>query len=304
MKVIIPVAGYGTRLKPHTDRIQKALLPVAGKPLLDHMVEELIFQGLNRITFIIGYLGDQIIDHMSRFEGEFEFITQQDRLGLGHAVYQGLADSDEPVLVHLGDAVYRYPFGNLEKLTTNGIAVLPVQDPHRFGVVELEGDNIIGFHEKVAEPPTNLAIIGLYYFQSERRIRAALEHLIKNDRRNKGEYQLTDALTQMLEWGDPFVVLPGAQWLDAGVPATYLETNRALLVTSHGEFPGIEFREPVFVGSGCSIEDSVIGPNVTVMDNCRITGCEIDDSIILADSRLENLKLSGKIAADDGSQIC
>ncbi len=304
MKVIIPVAGYGTRLKPHTDRIQKALLPIAGKPLLDHIVTELISQGIDRITFIIGHLGDQIIEHMKQYSGQFEFIVQKDQLGLGHAVLQGLDDSDEPVLVHLGDAVYRYPFTDLSGLSANGIAVLPVENPQRFGVVELKGERIVGFHEKVADPPTNLAIIGLYYFQSERRIKQAITELINNDRRNKGEYQITDAMAQMLDWGDPFIALREAEWYDAGVPATCLDTNRALLKSNHRNYENVEFREPVHVGEGCTINHSIIGPNVTIMDDCRIENCTVSDSIVLADSQLIDLKISGQIVAENGNLKC
>ena len=304
MKVILPVAGYGTRLKPHTDTIQKALLPVAGKALLDHIIEDLLKYGIDRISLIIGHLGEQIISHMEKYSGDFEFITQTERLGLGHAVLQGLKDVDEPVLVHLGDAVYKYPFSQLNDLTANGIAVLPVDDPTRFGVVELDGDTIIGFHEKVADPPSNLAIIGLYYFQSEARLKQAIEYLVQNDLRTKGEYQITDAMAVMLGWGDPFTALPGAEWYDAGVPGTYLETNRLLLETHHENIQSVEFREPVFVGENCIINNSIIGPNVTIMSNCIISDCNIADSIVLADSRLENQQIVSKIIAEDGSKFC
>ncbi len=304
MKIIIPVAGYGTRLKPHTDSIQKALLPVAGKSVLDHIVEDLFDSGFNQISFIVGHLGEQIENHMIRYTGEFSFIKQTERLGLGHAVLQGLENVDEPVLVHLGDAVYKYQFSTLKSLGVNGIAVLPVADPSRFGVVETSGDRIIGFHEKVADPPSNLAIIGLYYFRSEARLKQALEYLIQNDLRHKGEFQITDAMEIMLKWGDQFKVLTDAKWYDAGVPETYLETNRLLLESSHDEYPGVKFREPVFVGENCSISNSIIGPNVTIMENCTVADCEIEDSIVLADSNLKNQSYVSKIVAEDGSKIC
>ena len=304
MKIVIPVAGYGTRLKPHTEKIQKVLLPVAGKTVLDHIVENLFDFGLNRISFIIGHLGEQIVKHMARYTGEFAFIEQTERLGLGHAVLQGLENVDEPVLVHLGDAVYKYQFSTLESLNVNGIAVLPVADPTRFGVVETRGDRIIGFHEKVADPPSNLAIIGLYYFRSEARLKQAIEYLIQNDLRTKGEYQITDAMEIMLKWGEPFKVLTSAKWYDAGVPETYLETNRLLLETSHDEYSSVEFREPVFVGKNCSIRNSVIGPYVTIMEGCDITDCQIEDCIVLENSKLEKVRISSRIVAGDGSRFC
>ena len=304
MKVILPVAGYGTRLKPHTDHTQKALLPVAGKPVLDHIIDNLADHGIDQITFIIGHLGDQIIQHMEKYSGDFTYVNQTERLGLGHAVLQGLEDRDEPVLVHLGDAVYRFPFSELTDLQTNGIVVLPVDDPSRFGVIEIEENRITGFHEKVADPPTNLAIIGLYYFPKEARLKQAIEYLIKNDIRTKGEYQITDAMEVMLNWGDQFVALQNAEWFDAGVPATYLETNRVLLESSHDSIPGVEFREPVFVGKDCLIENSIIGPNVTIMPGSIIKNNEIENSIVLNNSNLNEVRLKDRIVAGDGSEFC
>ena len=304
MKVILPVAGYGTRLKPHTDHTQKALLPVAGKPVLDHIIDNLADHGIDRITFIIGHLGDQIIQHMEKYSGDFTYVNQTERLGLGHAVLQGLEDRDEPVLVHLGDAVYRFPFSELTDLQTNGIVVLPVDDPSRFGVIEIEENRITGFHEKVADPPTNLAIIGLYYFPKEARLKQAIEYLIENDIRTKGEYQITDAMEVMLGWGDQFVALQNAEWFDAGVPATYLETNRKLLESSHDSSPGVEFREPVFVGNDCLIENSIIGPNVTIMPGSIIKNSEIENSIVLDNSNLNEVRLKDRIVAGDGSEFC
>ncbi|MFH1853094.1 MAG: sugar phosphate nucleotidyltransferase [Candidatus Neomarinimicrobiota bacterium] len=304
MKVIIPVAGRGTRLRPHTDQIQKALLPLAGKPLLDHIVENLLAQGFDRLSFIVGHFGDQISDHLKKYRGQFEIVYQTEQLGLGHAVLQGLQDTDQPLLVYLGDAVYDYPLPKLRTLVENGIAVQPVADPERFGVVALEGDRITGFHEKVADPPTNLAIIGLYYFQQEQRLKQALEYLLENDHRTNGEYQLTDALTVMLNWGEPFRVIRGAVWYDAGIPETYLRSNRLLLRSDHQDFPGVEFREPVHVGPGCRISNSVIGPHVTIMDDCRIDNCELTDCVVLAGSRLKDKNIRSRITAGDGSEYC
>lgn len=304
MKVILPVAGYGTRLKPHTEQIQKALLPVAGKAVLDHIVEQLLAADIDRITFIVGHLGEQIVNHMRRYEGDFSFINQTERLGLGHAVLQGLEDRDEPVLVHLGDAVYHFPFADFKAMDINGIAVLPVDDPRRFGVVEMNGDNIIGFHEKVEQPPSNLAIIGLYFFRSERRLKQAIEHLIEHDIRTKNEYQITDAMDLMVRRDEPFTALHHARWYDAGVPATYLETNRRLLKSQHEELAGIEFHEPVFIGENCHISSSRLGPNVTVMDNCVIENCRIENSIILAGSQLVDQEILSAIVGGDGSRRC
>lgn len=304
MKVILPVAGYGTRLKPHTDHTQKALLPVAGKPVLDHIIDNLADHGIDQITFIIGHLGDQIVQHMEKYSGAFTYVNQTERLGLGHAVLQGLEDRDEPVLVHLGDAVYRFAFSELTDLQTNGIVVLPVDDPARFGVIALDKNKITGFFEKVTNPPTNLAIIGLYYFPNEARLKQAIEYLIDNDIRTKGEYQITDAMEVMLGWGEQFVALQNAEWFDAGIPASYLETNRKLLESSHDSSPGVEYREPVFVGNDCRIENSIIGPNVTIMPGSSIKDSVIENCIVLDNSDLNKIQIKDRIVAGDGSEFC
>ncbi|MEE8437104.1 MAG: nucleotidyltransferase family protein, partial [Candidatus Neomarinimicrobiota bacterium] len=144
MQVILPVAGYGKRLKPHTDTTQKTLLPVAGKSGLDHILDRLTDFGFKNFTLIIGHLGDQVIRH-SKHRGEnFRFIQQTDKLGLGHAVYQGLENSTDPVLVHLGDSLFNVDFKLFSGSKINQIAVYEVADPSRFGVVDLSGKNIKG----------------------------------------------------------------------------------------------------------------------------------------------------------------
>ncbi|MEE9190628.1 MAG: sugar phosphate nucleotidyltransferase, partial [Candidatus Neomarinimicrobiota bacterium] len=121
MKVIIPVAGYGTRLKPHTDKIQKTVLPVAGKPVLDHILAPLFEHNIRRITFIVGHLKGQVADHMKKYNGNFSFVEQTKRLGLGHAVLQGLQDTEDPVLVQLGDSIFNVDYSDLCSRKTNQI---------------------------------------------------------------------------------------------------------------------------------------------------------------------------------------
>ncbi|NOZ04329.1 MAG: NTP transferase domain-containing protein [FCB group bacterium] len=304
MKAILPVAGYGTRLRPHTDKIQKTLLPIAGKATLDHIVEPLLDSGVSEITFIIGHLGDQVVSHMKKHTGRFVYIEQKERLGLGHAVLQGLADKDEPVLVQLGDTIFDINLDDMRAPDRNIIAVGEVDDPSRFGIVELEGKRITRFHEKVKNPPSNLAITGLYYFYSQRKLKRAIEQLIARDIRTKGEYQITDAFSIMLEQGELFEAYLMDEWYDTGVPETYLETNRKLLKPDHDEYPGTLINEPVHIGKGCTIERSVIGPFVTVMDNCTLIDCNISDSIILEGAALEGQKFSHRIVAGDGSEYC
>ncbi len=304
MKVIIPVAGYGTRLKPHTDFVQKTLLPVAGKPGLDHILDRLSAGGIRDVTLIIGHLGDQVVEHCRHRSEKFTFIEQKEKLGLGHAILQGLEAVPEPVLVHLGDTIFDLDFSRFARGRVNRIAVGEVEDPSRFGIVELEDQRIIRFHEKVPNPPSNLAISGLYYFPNQNLLRQAILGLIKEDHRTKGEYQLTDALERMLKHHQPFEAAIIQEWHDIGVPETFLAANRELLVSNHGDYPDSNLVEPVHIDAGCSVVNSVIGPFVTIMEDSRIENCEIEDSIILGGAKLKGLKIKGKIVGGDGSQIC
>lgn len=305
MKAIVPVAGYGTRLKPHTDRIQKALLPVAGRATLDFIVDPLLSIGVDNITLIIGHFGDQVRNHVKNIEGNFNFVVQEQRLGLGHAVYQGLEDIDSPLLIHLGDTIFELDFMDFASGSSSKIAVGRVEDPRRFGVVDVDDQDMIrGFFEKHPDPPSNLAISGLYYIAKERELKAALETLFDKSIKTKDEYQLTDALEIMLRTGSPFKAYELDRWHDVGVPETCIETNRSLLNSNHGEFPGIEIIEPVHIGNGCTIKESRIGPYVTIMDNCSIHGCAIENSIILENSNLNNKNYTGRIVGKDGSDLC
>ncbi len=304
MKAIIPVAGYGTRLKPHTDRYQKTLLPIAGKPALDFILEPLFKSGINEIVFIVGHLKEQVIDHMKNYDGKFSFVEQKERLGLGHAVLTGLENTDEPVLVQLGDTIFHINYNDICMSSTNIIGVDKVEDPSRFGIVELKNKKVINFYEKHPNPPSNLAISGIYYFTNEGELKSAIEELIKRDIRTNNEYQITDALQIMLKRGTEFRVMATPNYYDVGVPEAILDSNRKLLIPQHEEFPSTKIVEPVFIGKNCQIRNSIIGPYVTIMNECIIDNSKIEDCIILENSKISNKQLSGKIAAKDGTASC
>lgn len=304
MKVIIPVAGYGTRLRPHTHTMQKTLIPVAGKPALDHIIDPLIENGLENIVLIIGHLGHQVRDHLTAHRGQFDFVEQTERLGLGHAVLQGLENSNEPVLVQLGDAIFDVDYPAFLDTKHNRVAVMEVEDPRRFGVVEHTENRVIQFHEKVENPPSNLALAGLYYFSRESALKSALEILVQEGIKTKGEYQLTDAMELMLKDGAPFDYFKIKGWYDVGVPQTVLETNRILLTSKYGEYPGTIIHDPVHIGENCQIKQSEVGPNVTIMDHCSVENCRIENSVILPGATLNNLTIHSRIVGGDGSQQC
>jgi glucose-1-phosphate thymidylyltransferase len=304
LKAIIPVAGYGTRLKPHTERYQKTLLPIAGKPALDFILEPLFDTGITNITFIVGHLKGQVIKHMEKYDGNFSFIEQKDRLGLGHAVLTGLENDDEPVLVQLGDTIFNLDYFEFMDSQVNVIGVDEVDDPSRFGIVEVKDDKVINFYEKHTNPPSNLAISGLYYFTNERKLKSAIEELVKHDIKTNNEYQITDALQIMVKQSEEFSVFPTPNYYDVGVPESFLYSNRKLLTTNHKDFPSSKIIEPVFIGDNCKVENSIIGPYVTIMNNCDIYNSKIEDSIILEGSSITDGQIISKIAAKDGSEFC
>ncbi|MEE8341849.1 MAG: sugar phosphate nucleotidyltransferase [Candidatus Neomarinimicrobiota bacterium] len=304
MKAIIPVAGYGTRLMPHTKRYQKTILPLAGKPALDFILEPLFDSGINEIVFIVGHLKEQVVDHMKKYDGDFSYIEQKERLGLGHAVLTGLKNTDDPVLVQLGDTIFHLDYGEFCSSENNVIGVDEVEDPSRFGIVELKNDRVVNFFEKHINPPSNLAISGLYYFNNERKLKLAIEKLIKHKIQTNGEYQITDALQIMVKQGENFATFPTPNYYDVGVPESFLYSNRKLLKSNHKDFSSSKIIEPVFIGNNCKIDNSIIGPYATIMDNCDIYNSKIEDSIVLEHSNLVDQRIIGKIVAKDGSEAC
>ena len=295
MKVIIPVAGHGTRLLPHTDKRQKCLLPVAGKPVIDHILEPLIDQGFDEIVLVTGYLEEQLREHVSKFQADFTFAPQPEALGLGHAVFQGLEKSDDPALIQLGDVIYDVDFRHFCREGQHRIAVNEVPDPQRFGIVELDGDRITEVHEKPENPPTNLAIIGLYFLTTQRSLWEATKHLMDKRITTGGEIQLADALDLMARNGENIAAERCEKWYDCGVPESFLSTNRALLKPFSQTVEGSTIVEPVHIGNGCRIIASTIGPNVTLMDGATIDNCEVSDSIVLWNAHLSGKTVSGTI---------
>ena len=285
MKAIIPVAGHGTRLEPHTLSVQKCLLPVAGKPVLAHIIEKLSNVGIQNITLIIGHLGDQVIEFCKTYKNiSFNFVKQTHRLGLGHAIFQGLEESSEPILILLGDAILEFDYNKLIKSNNSMIGVKPVPDPHRFGIVETLGDKIIKFYEKPDDPPTNMAITGVYLIKSEIKLYQAINYLIKNNLRSKNEYQLTDALEYMLSKSHLFKAFEIDDCLDCGITETILSTNKILL-NRYGDN---------IIDKSAKIINSTL-KNCTISKDCYIENSSLDNVIILNGISIINKSLVDRI---------
>ncbi|MBI5401878.1 MAG: NTP transferase domain-containing protein [Ignavibacteriae bacterium] len=305
MKVIIPVAGSGTRLRPHTLTQPKVLMNVAGHPMIYHIVNQIIKDKIaSSIVMITGNMGEQIEQYLnSTFKFKFEFIKQNKPLGLGHAIHcaEPAFSKDEEVLIILGDTLFDV---DLKKMCRNKLSVIgvkKVEDPRRFGVIEKNKKGLITrFVEKPATQkvsPSNDAIVGLYYLKSSISLFKSLDNIIKKDIKSKGEYQLTDALEDMIKNKIRMTTYTVDGWLDCGKPETLLETNSYLLNKQKKNYkiPGSIIKPPVFIGKNTEIDECIIGSNVTIGDNCIIKNCIIENSIIDSNNTIENVMLKDTI---------
>jgi glucose-1-phosphate thymidylyltransferase len=303
MKAIIPVAGEGTRLRPHTHTTPKVLVNVAGKPILGHILESLIAVGVDEVVLIVGYRGQQVTDYVTNnFNLKVHVVHQEKLLGLGHAIYLASEQlTGGPGLIILGDTIFECSLESVLKGGVCSIGVKEVEDPRRFGVVVVENGFIKGLMEKPDPPPSNLAIVGLYFIQDTAILRKALEKLIlEQNRKTKGEYQLTDALEMMLKEGVPMTTFPVEGWYDCGKPETLLETNRALLKAKSRpvKAEGCIIRDPVYIADGVTLVDSIIGPFVSIAEGSHIEQSIIEDSIINRNSVVIKATLKGSLLGD------
>ena len=304
MKAIIPVAGIGTRLRPHTHTIPKALVPVAGKPIVGHILEQLAPLAIKEIILVTGYMGDRVTEYVAEAYPHLDVCTvnQEERLGLGHAIYLTKECAEgEPVLIVLGDTVVTADYSALAGGGRTLIGVKEVDDPQRFGVVEVRDGSVVSVVEKPDVPPSNLAIVGLYYIANSALLFECLREIVEKDIRTKGEYQLTDALKLMLERGEEMGVYPVEGWHDCGLPETLLDTNRVLLERSGGNGTGIEgsiIVPPVSIDPSAVVERSVVGPYVSVAAGATIRDSVVRDSILNSGAVVEMTLLARSLIGE------
>jgi len=308
MKVIIPLAGYGSRLRPHTYTRPKPLIDVAGKPALGHLLDKLsVLNDVTEYIFIVGYLGDQIQEYVTEnYDIQSRFIEQKELLGQSHAIalakdYVG----EEPVFVIFVDTLFEADLSIVEKTDADAlIFVHEVDDPRRFGVVMLNDEqHIIKFVEKADNPPSNLAIVGMYYIKNGKSLMDAFAWQIEQDVMTKGEYFIADALQHMVDNGQVFKTGHVSVWLDVGVPATVLSTNEYLLNDGgmdnspdiQEKFESAIIVPPVHIHPSATIERAVIGPNVSVAADCVVKDSIIRNSIIGEGSVIEDALLNASL---------
>ena len=297
MRIIVPMAGMGKRMRPHTLTVPKPLIPIAGKPIVQRLVEDIAKvcgEPVQEVAFIIGRFGAEVEKSLLKIAesvGAKGTIHYQDEpLGTAHAILCAQSALTGPVVVAFADTLFKADF-TLDSSVPGTIWVQKVEDPKPFGVVKLnEQGQITDFVEKPQEFVSDLAIIGIYYFQDGEYLRSELQYLLDNDIKDKGEYQLTNALENMKNKGTTFVPGRVTEWLDCGnKDATvftnqryleYLQERGENLVADSAKVTNSVLIPPVYVGEGVIITDSVVGPHVSLGNQTNVRGSVISNSIV------------------------
>lgn len=313
MKIIIPMAGRGTRLRPHTLTVPKPLIPVAGKPIIQRLVEDLAssYPGpIEEIAYIVGDFGaevDRELLSIAEKLGARGKLYQQDKaLGVGHAIACASESLEGKCIVAFADTLFKADF-SFDDREDGVIWTQKVSDPAAFGVVKLDDQGYISeMVEKPSEFVSDLAIVGIYYFKQAEQLRDALHHIISNDIREKNEYQLTTALERLKNQGVKFRTGEIEEWLDCGTKenilhsnARMLEFNRAeLMLSSTAIIENSVIVPPCFIGEHAIIRHSVVGPHVSVGHHSRVEGTVISNSIVQNHAHIKNAVLDSSMVGN------
>jgi len=309
MKIIVPMAGRGSRLRPHTLTVPKPLIPIAGKPIVHRLVEDIagvINQQVEEIAFIIHEdFGPQVEKDLmaiaEKLGSRGAIYYQNEALGTAHAIMCAKESMTGPIVVAYADTLFRADF-TLDTTADSVIWVKQVDDPSQFGVVQLNDQNIItDFVEKPKDFVSDLAIIGIYYFKSGEVLRDELQYLLDNNVVKGGEYQLTDGLENMKQKGMKFVPGKVDEWMDCGNKNVTVETNSRMLgfLQADGEHlisdsviaEDATIIRPCYIGENVVIRNSTVGPNVSLGDGCVVENSTIANSLIQTKSKIINANL-------------
>jgi glucose-1-phosphate thymidylyltransferase len=329
LKIIIPMAGFGTRLRPHTWSRPKPLLSAAGDTILGHVLKLLrTAPGAENaeFVFIVGWLGEQVQAYMQAEHPKVHthFVQQKELKGQSHAIAQAREFIKGPTLIIFVDTVVETDFSGLDKEEADAVAwVKAVEDPRRFGVAEVDKNGMVhGLIEKPSDIKNNLAVVGIYYFKRGEDLMAAIDEQMENGVLTKNEFFLADAIDLMLKKGLKMRTHVVDEWLDAGLPETILETNRKLLERGHdnsaaAKREGVIIKPPVYVHPQASIETSTLGPYVSIGRGSTVRNSTIEDAVIERDATIEDCVLKssligersrvrgvkGKVNVGDDSQV-
>lgn len=323
MKIIVPMAGRGSRLRPHTLTVPKPLIPIAGKPIVHRLVEDIagvINQDIEEIAFIIHKdFGTQVpkdlIAIAEKLGAKGSIYYQDEPLGTAHAIMSAKESMSGPVVVAYADTLFRADF-TLDTTADSVIWVKQVEDPSAFGVVKLnEKNEIVDFVEKPNHFVSDLAIIGIYYFKSGETLRAELQYLLDNNVTKGGEYQLTDGLENMKLKGMKFVPGKVEEWMDCGNKNVTVETNSRMLGFLHADGENLVSNnvvlndsmiiQPCYIGEGVMLTNATVGPNVSLGNNTKVENSTIKNSLVQTNSVIKNANLDnamiGSHAKFDGN---
>lgn len=308
LKIVIPMAGLGTRLRPHTWSKPKQLVSVAGKAVLDHVLDtlETLPEGWNiELINIVGYLAEQIEEHMEENYPDVNshYVMQDNPRGQSHAIWLARDYLSGPLLVIFADTLIETDLSFIKDETVDAVAwVKPVEDPRRFGVAVVGEE---GWVKKIIEKPedlsNNLAVVGFYYFKSAEDLIAAIEVQMQRGLELKGEYYLADAVNILLEEGLRMRTEKVDVWLDAGTSEALLETNHYLLDNGSGNSEEAARREgvviipPVFVHPSAEVINSIVGPHVSIGAGCRVESSILRDSILEEEAKVKDVILESSL---------
>ena len=320
MKIIVPMAGRGSRLRPHTLTIPKPLIPVAGKPIVQWLVEDIVKvcgKKVDEIAFVIGDFGKEVEESLVKVaEGlgaKASIYYQDEPLGTAHAILCAKDSLEGNCVVAFADTLFKADF-TLDSSRDGIIWVSQIDDPSAFGVVKLNEENIItDFVEKPETFISDLAIIGIYYFNNGEYLRSELQYLLDNNIKDKGEFQLTNALENMKNKGTKFSPGKVEEWLDCGNKDATIYTNERVLeyngnlINDSVQYINSEVIPPCFIGANAIIRNSKIGPHVSLGSNTVVENSVINKTIIQNDSMITNAKLNNSMIGNqvnfDGKNI-
>ena len=308
LKIVIPMAGLGTRLRPHTWSKPKQLISVAGKTVLDHLLDSLNTLPESKdieLVNIVGYLGDQIKDHIENHYPNLisHYVVQENPCGQSHAIKIASQYLHGPMLIVFADTLIETNLSFLENESADSIAwVKPVPDPRRFGVVDLDEDGCVKrLIEKPNEMTNNLAVVGFYYFANAEDLLSAIDEQMTRDLQINGEFFLADAINIMLERGLKMRSQQVDVWLDAGTAESLLETNKYLLEHGNDNHDSIRIDSevvitpPVFIHPSANLKKTIIGPYVSIGAGCKVENSIIKDSILEDQSQATGVILNKSI---------
>jgi len=314
MKIIVPMAGMGKRMRPHTLTVPKPLIPVAGKPIVQRLVEDIAKvcnEPIEEVAFIIGHFGketeEKLIQVANKLGAKGSIYYQEEALGTAHAILCAEPSLDGKVIVAFADTLFKADF-KLDSNNDGTIWVQKIEDPRAFGVVKVDNSGFItDFVEKPETFVSDLAIIGIYYFKDGEYLKKELQYLIDNNIKDKGEYQLTNALENMKQKGTKFVPGKISEWLDCGNKDATVYTNQRVLEFTREEEQisptmvndGSVIIEPCFIGENVHLKHSVVGPYVSIGDNTRVENVVIKNSIVQKNTKLKNAVIDNSMIGNN-----